>query len=95
MGRFLAQVDPKAEKKLTESYSDSNSVFDADGYLTAYSANGVDYTSITYDTDFGVNADFSGSFKRVTGWTEVNDGLTQVITVTYAESGRVDTVTVS
>lgn len=96
MGRFLNQADPLVTKKLTETYDDSGSTFDADGYLTSYTANGVSITSITYETDIGYQAGFGAEYKKVTGWTEEVNGISQDITVTYDnDTGRVSAIAVT
>jgi hypothetical protein len=96
MGRFLNQADPLVTKKLTETYDDSGSTFNDDGYLTSYTANGVSITAITYETDVGFQAGFGAEYQKVTGWTEEVNGISQDITVTYDnDTGRVSAIVVT
>lgn len=85
------------EQKLTQNFSDSSSTFDADGYLTSYTANSIEISSITYETVNGVSADFGGTYRRVTGWTEkdLTTNNVQNITVTYGGTGRVSSLTIT
>tara|TARA_B100001094_G_C17497561_1_gene469497 strand:+ start:176 stop:460 length:285 start_codon:yes stop_codon:yes gene_type:complete len=94
MGRY---VTPQiTTSNLTASYADSNSTFDGD-YLTAYTANDVVYSSITYEDVVGGAAAFGGVFKRITGWTETNsvNNSTQSIAVNYDASNRVSSLTIT
>lgn len=95
MGRY---VTPRiTSSNLTAGFDDSGSSFDGNGFLTAYTANDVLYTSITYETDNGAASDFGGTYKRVTGWTETNsiNNSTQTVTVNYDNDGRVSSLTIT
>ena len=94
MGRY---VTPQiTTSNLTAGFADSNSTFDGD-YLTAYTANDIAYSSITYETVNGGAADFGGTFKRITGWTETKsvNNSTQSITVNYGASNRVSSLSIT
>lgn len=95
MGRY---VTPRiTTSNLTADFADSGSSFDAEGYLTAYTANDIAYSSITYETATGGSSEFGGTYKRVTGWTETNNvnNSTQTITVNYNDTtGRVSSLTI-
>jgi len=94
MGRY---VTPQiTTSNLTAGFADSNSTFDGD-YLTAYTANDIAYSSITYEDVNGGAAAFGGAFKRITGWTETNsvNNSTQSITVNYGASNRVSSLSIT
>lgn len=95
MGRY---VTPQlTTSNLTADFADSASTKDVDGYLTEYVANEVTYTNITYATNSGGGADFGGTYRQVTGWTETNNvnNSTQNITVNYAGDGSVSSLTIT
>ena len=94
MGRY---VTPQiTTNDLTAGFSDSNSTFDGD-YLTDYTANDIAYSGITYETINGAGAEFGGTFKRITGWTETNvvNNSTQTITVNYDAANRVSSLSIT
>lgn len=96
MGRY---VSPQiTANNLTADFADSGSAFDGNGYLTAYTANDISYTNITYDTDEGTNSAYGATYKVVTGWTETNNinNSTQTITVNYnGTTGRVSSLSIT
>lgn len=96
MGRY---VTPRiTSSNLTADYNDSGSSYDVNGYLTAYTANDISYTNIAYETDTGSSADFGGTFKRITGWTETNNvnNSTQTVTVNYnGTTSRVSSLSIT
>jgi hypothetical protein len=74
-------------------YDGTDTIYDADGYVTAYNANGIMYTNITYTTDVGTaGAQYGGSYKTVSGWTENNS---RNISVSYNATGRVSILAVT
>jgi len=96
MGRYVTPQLTSSD--LTDEFSDSNSTFDSDGYLTGYKANSIVYSNITYDTATGSAAAFGATYKIVTGWTETNsiNNSTQTVSVNYdSESGRVTSLTIT
>lgn len=99
MGRiFYNSVPQTFQSNITKDYDDSNSTFDADGYLTGYTSEGIVISNITYETSNGTFPEYSGTYKRVTGWDELNSetGILRSITVVYDDStGRVLTTTAS
>ena len=96
MGRY---VSPQVtSSNLTDDFADSNSTFNAEGYLTEYTANNITYSNITYDTATGGAADFGATYKIVTGWTETNNinNSTQTVSVNYdSATGRVTSLTIT
>lgn len=95
MGRY---VTPQlTSSNLTNEFVDSNSTFDADGYLTSYTANNITYSNITYSTDEGGGASFGGTYKVITGWTEKNNinNSIQNVAVNYDTTGRVTSLTIT
>lgn len=96
MGRY---VSPQLiSSNLTDEFADSGSSFNADGYLTSYTANNIAYSNITYGTETGAAADFGATYKIVTGWTETNtiNNSTQTVAVNYnSTSGRVSSLTIT
>lgn len=96
MGRY---VSPQVtSSNLTANYADSNSTFNAEGYLTSYVANDITYSNITYSTQSGGAANFGGTYQIVTGWTETNNinNSTQTVSVSYdSTTGRVASLTIS
>lgn len=96
MGRY---VTPRiTSSNLTAGFNDSGSSFDGNGYLTAYTANDISYTNITYETDNGSSSDFGGIFRRITGWTETNNvnNSTQTVTVNYDDTtSRVSSLSIT
>lgn len=96
MGRYI--TPQLTSSNLTDQFSDSNSTFDADGYLIGYTANNISYSNITYATDSGSAANYGATYKIVTGWTETNNinNSTQNVTVNYdSTSGRVTGLTIT
>jgi hypothetical protein len=95
MGRY---VSPRiTTSNLTADFADSNSSFNGDGYITDFVANDITYSSITYETVNGAASDFGGTYERITGWTETNNvnNSTQTVTVNYAASGRVSSLSIT
>lgn len=96
MGRY---VSPQVtSSNLTASFLDSNSTFNAGGYLTGYTANDITYSNITYTTQEGGAADFGATYQIVTGWTETNNinNSTQTVSVNYdSTTGRVTSLTIT
>jgi len=91
MGRFLSRTS--ATGTLTFDYDDSNTTFDADGFLTSYTAAGIEYSDITYETVAGGGESFGGKFKRVKSYTEQSANGTQEVVVNYNEdTGRVSSL---
>lgn len=94
MGRFVKTVQPGA---LVKEYSESYSTSNAEGYLTAYTANEIAYTNITYVTQGGIAPSYGYTYKNVASWTETDGGgKTQNVAVNYdATSGRVTSLTIT
>lgn len=96
MGRY---VSPRiTSSNLTNEFADSNSTFDAEGYLTEYTANDITYSNITYETATGGGPDFGATYKNVSGWTETNNinNSTQTVSVNYdSNTGRVTSLTIT
>lgn len=95
MGRY---VTPRiTSSNLTADYNDSGSSRNTDGYLTAYTANDIYYTNITYETDNGGASSYGGTFRRIIGWTETNNvnNSTQTITVNYDSTSRVSSLSIT
>jgi hypothetical protein len=97
MGRYTSSVTGTASD-MTASFAGTNSVLNAEGFLTSYQANNIIYSNITYSTDAGANADYGGAYTIVTGWTEVNSltNETKTITVNYdATTGEVSSLDIA
>jgi|SaaInl0LU_22_DNA_1037365.scaffolds.fasta_scaffold55909_1 hypothetical protein len=96
MGRYTSSATGTASD-MTAAFTATNSVENADGFLTSYVANNITYSSITYVDDNGVNADYGGAYKKVGSWTETNNltNETQTITVNYdATTGEVSSLSI-
>ncbi len=95
MGRFVKTVQPGA---LVKEYSESYSTSNAEGYLTAYTANDIVYSNITYVTQSGTAPSYGYTYKNVASWTETDaaSGKTQNVAVNYdASSGRVTSLSIT
>jgi len=94
MGRFVKTAQPGA---LVKEYSESDSTSNAEGYLTAYTANDIVYSNITYVTQSGSAASYGYTYKNVASWTETDGGgKTQNVAVNYdATSGRVTSLSIT
>ena len=95
MGRY---VSPQiTESNLTAGFTDATTTFDGNGYVTGYVANDTTYSNITYATANGSSANFGGTYRRVTGWTETNNinNSTQTITVNYNALSRVSSLSIT
>jgi len=97
MGRYTSSVTGTATD-MTAEFASSNSTKNGDGFLTAYQANNITYSSITYTNQNGGAAQYGGTYKIVSGWTETNN-LTnekQIITVNYdATTGEVSSLSIA
>lgn len=81
----------------TTAYSQSSVTTNGDGFITAFTANGIAYSSITYQTLTGVGESFGGAYRVPVSWTET-DSITTVsknVSVTYDVNGLVSTITVT
>jgi hypothetical protein len=81
----------------TSAYSSTGLTLDGNGFITAFTANGIAYTSITYTELAGVGSGFGASYRVPVSWTET-DSITTVaksIAVTYDANGLVSTITVT
>jgi|TARA_R110000823_G_scaffold13179_1_gene43675 hypothetical protein len=97
MGRYTSSVTGTATE-MTAEFANSNSVTNADGFLTSYVANNIAYSNITYVTDSGVAASYGGEYQKVSAWTEVNNltNESQTITVNYdATTGEVSSLSIA
>lgn len=96
MGRYVSPQITSSE--LTAGFADSASTFDVDKYLTAYTANDIAYTNVTYEDVNGAASAYGGVYRRITGWTETNNinNSTQTITVNYDDTtGRVSSLSIT
>lgn len=97
MGRYTSSVTGTATD-MTAEFVNSNSTKNSDGFLTAYQANNISYSNISYTDQNGGAAQYGGVYKIVSGWTETNN-LTnerQVITVNYdATTGEVSSLSIA
>jgi hypothetical protein len=79
----------------TKSYTESSATRDSNGFITAYTANGISYTNIVYELVVGAGADFGATYRRPISYTET-DTVTlasRSVTITYDDaSGRVASV---
>lgn len=97
MGRYISPNIAQSVN-LTKPFDDANSVYDANGFLTSYIANDIQYTNITWADEEGVASQYGGIYKVVTGYTEKNllTNEEQTITVNYdAVTGRVSSLTIT
>lgn len=94
MGRFVKAVE--GGNALVKEYSESYSTSNAEGYLTAYTANDIVYSNITYVTQSGSAASYGYTYKNVASWTETSGATSQNVAVNYdASSGRVTSLTIT
>ena len=94
MGRFVKAVE--GGNALVKEYSESYSTSNAEGYLTAYTANDIVYSNITYVTQAGSDASYGYTYKNVASWTETSGATSQNVAVNYdASSGRVTSLTIT
>tara|TARA_B110000305_G_C18933265_1_gene400511 strand:+ start:277 stop:561 length:285 start_codon:yes stop_codon:yes gene_type:complete len=94
MGRFVKAAE--GGNALVKEYYESASTSDAEGYLTSYTANEVDYTNITYVTQSGAAASYGYTYKNVASWVETSGSTSQNVAVNYdATSGRVTSLTIT
>jgi hypothetical protein len=97
MGRYTSSVTGTASE-MTAEFVNSNSVTNADGFLTSYVANNITYSNITYVTDSGIDSSYGGAYQKVSAWTEVNNltNESQTITVNYdATTGEVSSLSIA
>lgn len=82
---------------LSSAYVDSNSTFDAAGYLTGYAYAGIVYSLITYVTDTGLGNTYGAQVKRISTWRETIAATNAIknYTATYASTGRIASIVVS
>lgn len=94
MGRYLSRTTDTGD--LTFDYDDSNTTFDADGFITSYTAAGIEYSDITYETVSGGGEEFGGTYRRVKSYTESSPNGTQEVVVNYdSTTGRVASLDIS
>ena len=94
MGRFVKAAE--GGNALVKEYSESYSTSNADGYLTAYTANDIVYSNITYVTQAGSAASYGYTYKNVASWVETSGATSQNVAVNYdSTSCRVTSLTIT
>jgi hypothetical protein len=97
MGRYISSVAGTASD-MTSNFASSNSTKNGDGFLTAYTANDITYSNVTYSSFNGGAAQYGGTYIGVAGWTETNNltNQAQTITVNYdAATGEVSSLSIA
>ena len=84
MCRYVSRSGSGTASDMTSDFAASNSTKNAEGFLTAYTANDITYSSITYTDQNGGAAQYGGVYKVVAGWTETNNLTNQQKTITVA-----------
>jgi hypothetical protein len=94
MGRYISSVAGTASD-MTSNFASSNSTKNGDGFLTAYTANDITYSNVTYSSFNGGAAQYGGTYIGVAGWTETTNQA-QTITVNYdAATGEVSSLSIA
>lgn len=81
----------------TTAYNQSSVTTDGNGFITAFTANGIAYSNIIYTIRAGFGTGFGGAYRVPVSWTET-DSITTVsknVSVTYDVNGLVSTITVT
>lgn len=82
----------------SSAYLDSSTTYDAEGWMTGFTANGIVYSLITYEYYNGLGEQYETPIKRPVSWRETDSttSIVKNIVVTYNDStGRVATITVT
>ena len=83
---------------MTTDFDSANTTKDADGFLTAYTANNIVYDNITYTDQNGSASEYGGSYKVVSSFRETNQITNEqkTVTVNYsAETGEVTSLSIA